>query len=158
MGKFLIVGLLVAVSTVVLTGCQSGSIETLGHGSEFEPNRVGAETDLARIEEQWGVKVQSLRQSAAGYMLDFRFRVIDPKKAGPLLSRKSQASIVVEKSGATLAVPHPPKIGALRTTTQYPKKDRNYFVLFANPGRYVAAGDQVTVMLGEFKAEHLTVQ
>jgi hypothetical protein len=38
------------------------------------------------------------------------------------------------------------------------KQGRIYGALFANPGRFVHAGDRVTVVMGEFRAEHLVVQ
>ena len=47
---------------------------------------------------------------------------------------------------------------ALRSSAKTILPDRNYFVLFANPGQYIKAGSLVTVEIGPFKAEHLVVQ
>jgi len=109
------------------------------------------------IEEKWGVRILSIRQSAEGYMLDFRYRVIDAEKAAPLFDRKIKPHLIDEATGAKFAVPEPPKVGALRTTRP-PQADRNYFIMFANPGRYIKKGNKVTVVIGEFKAENLVVE
>ena len=116
-----------------------------------QPN---VQSDLA---EKWGVEIIALRLSAGGYMLDFRYRVIDAEKAAPLFDRKIKPHLIDEATGAKFAVPEPPKVGALRTTRP-PQADRNYFIMFANPGRYIKKGNKVTVVIGEFKAENLVVE
>lgn len=107
--------------------------------------------------EQWGVKVLGIKLSAGDYMLDFRYRVLDPEKAKPLFDRHHKPYLVDESTGAVFVVPEPPKVGALRSTRP-PKADRNYFMIFANPGRYMKKGKMVTVVIGDFKAEHLVVE
>jgi hypothetical protein len=111
----------------------------------------------AAIEEQWGVRVLRISLTAEGQMLDFRYRVMDEEKAKPLFSRQSKPYLVDEATGAKFLVPESPKIGALRTTRE-PKPDRNYFIIFVNPGRYIKKGNRVTVVIGDFKAEHLVVE
>jgi hypothetical protein len=109
------------------------------------------------FDEKWGVRVLSIRQSAEGYMLDFRYRVIDAEKAAPLFDRKIKPHLIDEATGAKFLVPEPPKVGALRTTRP-PLAGRNYFIIFANPGRYIKKGSKVTVVIGEFRAENLVVE
>ena len=50
-----------------------------------------------------------------------------------------------------------PKIGALRQSALNPEAGKIYFVLFKNPNGYVKPGSRVTVVIGDFKAEHLVV-
>jgi hypothetical protein len=107
--------------------------------------------------EKWGVNVLAIRESAGGYMLDFRYRVIDPDKAAPLFDRKIKPYLIDQATGAKCMVPESPKIGALRQTRK-PIVDRNYFIIFANPGKMIKKGNKVTVVIGEFKAESLIVQ
>lgn len=90
-------------------------------------------------------------------MLDFRYRVLDPEKAMPLFDRKIKPYLVDEATGAMFVVPEPPKVGALRTTRK-PVPDRNYFIMFANPGKFVKPGNKVTIVIGDFRAENLIVQ
>ena len=85
----------------------------------------------------------------AGYMLDFRYQVVDARKARPLFERKTKPVLHDEKTGAVLAVPTPPKTGPLRSSND-PKAGRTYFMFFANPGRLVAEGQTVTVTIGQF--------
>ena len=120
-------------------------------------NSSAAEDVQSAMEVQWGVKVLPIRLSAEGYMLDFRYRVLDAGKAALLFDRKIKPHLVDEATGAVLTVPEPPKVGALRNTRK-PQQDRNYFILFANPGRYIQKGKKVTVVIGDFKAEHLVVE
>jgi hypothetical protein len=118
-------------------------------------------TEQGSYEERWGVEPLGVQLSAAGYMLDFRLKVLDPGKAAPLLVRKTKSHLIVEKTGAVFQVASSPKIGALRATVrteEMVKQDRIYGTLFANPGRYVKTGDRVTVVMGEMKVEHLVVQ
>jgi PAS domain S-box-containing protein len=109
------------------------------------------------IEERWGIRIASLRRTAGGYMLDFRFRVVDPEKAKPLFDRAVKPYLVDQATGARMVVPSPPKAGPLRTTNP-PQAEKSYFVLFANPGGQVRPGGKVTVVIGDFRAEDLTVQ
>ena len=111
------------------------------------------------IEEQWGVKIESLRISAAGNLLDFRYRIIDPEKATHLVDRRNKAYMIDQASGKVLSVPTTAKVGPLRQTVRYglPKKDRIYFILFGNP-HVMKSGDKVTVVIGDFKAENLIIE
>jgi hypothetical protein len=71
------------------------------------------------IEEQWGVKIESLRTSAAGNLLDFRYRIIDPEKASYLVDRRNKAYMIDQASGRVLSVPTTAKVGPLRQTVRY---------------------------------------
>jgi hypothetical protein len=90
-------------------------------------------------------------------MLDFRYRVLDAEKAAPLFDRKQKAYLIDQATGAKFLVPESPKVGAMRTTRP-PKQDKNYFIIFVNPGRYVKQGNKVTVVIGDFRAENLIVE
>jgi hypothetical protein len=105
-----------------------------------------------------GIRVESLRLTAADYMLDLRFRVTDPERAAPFFSRKTELQLVDPVSGARLAVPNTPKLGKLRQVARKDMPDRSYFVLFANPGRYLKAGSQVTLVAGDTRIAQLTVE
>ncbi len=99
--------------------------------------------------EDPGIRVESLRLTAADYMLDLRYRVTDPERAAAFFSRKTELQLVDPVSGARLAVPNTPKLGRLRQVARKDMPDRSYFMLFANPGRYLKAGSQVTLVAGD---------
>ena len=105
----------------------------------------------------WGIEIEGIRRTSGGYMLDFRFRVLDTAKAAPLFVRATKPYLLDPVSGATFQVPNPPKTGPLRTSNP-PKEGVVYWMFFANPGRYLEPGASVTVVIGDFQAENLIVQ
>ncbi len=106
-----------------------------------------------------GVEVEAVRLSAAGYMLDVRYRVVDVEKARPLFDRKLRPLLLEEGTGAQFAVPNVPKLGQLRTTSaRNVKANRSYSILFANPGRYVERGTKLSLVVGEARIDGLTVE
>jgi len=115
-------------------------------------------TTTAPAAELSGIEVVGVRLSAAGYMLDFRYRVKDPEKASSLMARRVRPRLIDEKTGATLSVPNPPKVGPLRQRSEEPIVNRHYWVMFANPGRRIKAGDSVTAIIGDCRIEKLIVQ
>ena len=113
----------------------------------------------SEIEDQLGIKIVGLRRSSAGYMLDFRYRLLDPAKAASLLDRKIHPYLLDEATGAQLGVPDAPKVGQLRPTSRNNViPGRNYYILFANPGRYLKAGSKVTLIAGDARISQLTVE
>lgn len=151
---------LLLAGALSLAGCSNETTRPMdkepaygGGTSDADPGSVGT------LEEKWGVEVLGIHTTATGYLLDFRYRVLDAEKAAPLLDRRIKPGpyVIVEKDDARLGVPVSSKLGALRQTTFKVEANRNYFVLFSNPSRHVHPGDKVTVVIGDFKVEHLNV-
>jgi len=109
------------------------------------------------LKRMWGVEIIGVRESAAGYMLEFRYKVIDAEKAKPLFVRKTKPVLVHDATGARLVVPEPAKTGPLRNSNP-PIAGQTYWMFFANPGKFVKAGETVTIEIGEFRADGLVVQ
>lgn len=147
------------VGALSLPACSTGARGTMekepayrGGGSvDTDPDHVGS------LRDKWGVEILGIQATATGYILDFRYRVVDAEKAAPLLDRRIKPYIIVEKDDARLEVPVTNKLGALRQTTKHVKANRNYFVLFSNPARHVKSGDRVTIVIGDFVVENLAV-
>jgi hypothetical protein len=110
--------------------------------------------------EKWGVQVISVSYAADGFWLNFRFRVADPRKARALFDSKIKPYLESEATGVKMAVPSAAKIGALRTTDRGHNIQANkiYNIMFANPAFHVKPGQKVSVVVGDFKAEHMTVR
>ncbi len=117
-----------------------------------------AELSLRRLENRWGIQVSSVRLSAQGNMVDFRYKVVDPDKAAELGDPEARPVLLDQASGARLLVPKTPKVGPLRQTAQKPEAGKVYFMLFANPGKLVKTGSRVAVAIGDFRVENLTVE
>lgn len=112
------------------------------------------------LAERWGVEVIGISRTAGGFMLDFRFQVVDEKKALPLFDHRIKPYVTAEKSGIKLPVPVGAKTGALRPTNRGMniKADKTYYMVFANPDMHLKPGDKVSVVIGDFRVEHLTVK
>jgi hypothetical protein len=109
------------------------------------------------MKRQWGIEIVFVRQTAAGYMLEFRYKVIDAEKAAPLFERQTKPLLTHTESGAKLIVPTPAKTGALRNSDT-PLVDHTYWMFFANPGQLVQPGEHVNIAIGDFRADNLIVQ
>jgi hypothetical protein len=107
-----------------------------------------------------GIRIEGLVLSSAGYMLDLRYRVVDSAKASSLMDKKIKPYLVVEATGRRIDIPDTPKLGLLRqipkNTTVLP--EREYFIMFANPGQALHSGDKVSMVIGNTRIEGLGVQ
>jgi len=119
-----------------------------------------AQEESASVETTYGIRVEGLRLTAAGSMLDFRYRVLDAQKAAPFLNGKVQPYLVDEARSAKLGVPNTPTLGRIRQTSRNNviHTDRSYFIMFGNPGKALQSGDKVSLLLGQVKITDLTVQ
>lgn len=108
--------------------------------------------------KELGIEVTALRLTANGHMLDFRYKVLDPKKAKPMFDKKIKPYLIDHASGAKAEVPMTPKLGALRQAPRISRAGQVYFAIFANPGKLIKAGSKVTVVYGEHKIENLVVE
>lgn len=104
----------------------------------------------------WGVDIIGVRVIASGWMLRFDYRVLDEQKARPLFDKNAKPYLVDEASGARLAVPAMDNVGELRQKPM-PKTNRTYFMIFGNPGKLVKEGSRVSVVIGNFRVDGLTV-
>ena len=112
-----------------------------------------------RVVDKFGVRLTGVRLTANGYVVDLRYRVLDPEKAQGLLDRKVRPVLVDESTGNRFYVPVPPTVGALRQTSRNKviHTDRDYFMLFANPDRKLQAGSKVALYVGEERFGSLLV-
>ena len=108
------------------------------------------------LSEKWGIELVALRSTAAGHMVDFRYRVLDAEKAAPLFKRQTKPYLIHQSSGKALGVPNTAKIGSLRNSNM-PQNGRIYWMFFGNHNRVVQKGDLVTVAIGDFRATDLVV-
>jgi hypothetical protein len=132
-------------------------IPYLAVAEEQKDAAAGIPASSGHMEEKWGIKPLTVRQTANGNMLDFRYRIIDAEKASPLFHPTIKPLIIDEDTGAVMSVPNVPKVGSMRSTRK-PLKDRNYFMLFANSQKHIKPGHKVTVVIGDYRAEHLVVE
>lgn len=114
---------------------------------------------IAELREDWGIEVLGIRLASADYMMDFRFRVLDVDKALTLFDHRIKPHLIVDRTQIKLPVPMAAKVGAFRPTNRGKniKPDKNYYMIFGNPDRHVKAGETVTIVVGDFRIDHLLV-
>ncbi len=136
-----------------------GLIGCAGHSMTRMTDAVALSAlDQDVLVEQWGIRAERMMLTGAGNLIDFRYLVVDPIKAAKAVSPKIKPMLVDEKTGMLKDVPMPANIGALRNTGRNLQKGRKYFILFNNPGGNIHLGDKVTVIMGDYKLEHIEVQ
>lgn len=105
---------------------------------------------------RWGIRIECMRLASSGYMLEFRYKILDGNKAQPLFDPRSRPLLRDDASGFESVVPSPPTTGSLRSTYDA-KAGRTYFMFFANPSRFLKAGSTVTVTIGNFRVSGIPV-
>ena len=133
----------------------AASVASAAQDDAVPPKKHPRENTL--MKRQWGIEILFVRTTSAGYMLEFRYKVIDLEKAKPLFERQTKPMLTHEDSGATFVVPTPAKTGALRNSNP-PIEGRTYWMFFANPGGYVKSGDTVRIEIGDFVADGIVVE
>lgn len=109
-----------------------------------------------RFQRNWGVDIVGVRPISTGFMLNFRYRVVDPEKAKLLNDKRSKAYLIDEATGNILGVPIMENLGELRQK-DVPELNRTYFIMFGNPGKLVKSGSRVSVVIGDFRVDNLVV-
>ena len=138
------------------TGWLIALVIAIGGCTTPTPKADVNEMDSPDNTEKWGIRFESIRLTGADHFVDFRFRVIDPVKAGRLLDRKDKAYLLHEPTGKAFPVPVT-KVGPLRATAVGPKPGRAYVILFSNANKIIQQEDPVTVVIGEFKTTGLRI-
>ncbi len=102
----------------------------------------------------YGIDVKLVAVSAGGGLIDFRYQVVDPDRANPIIHDSALLpKLVNEETGATLVLtklPHHQGVDLQLGGT--------YFFLFANASNALEPGSSVTLIIGDARMEHLVVQ
>jgi len=135
---------------LLVGGCASVSRE----GARGDESASKAAESIAAT---FGVEIVSIRLTAAGHMIDLRYRVNDPGKAVLFLARSTKMYMIDKETGEKLAIPRT-MLGPMRQSSVKPLKGRVYFVLFGNRDGVVREGSRVEVVVGDQKIEDLVIQ
>jgi hypothetical protein len=156
---------MVVIKNMLFTGGVVSSIflcVTFAQTTEMPSNKVASHTNNwharngVRIQRNWGVDVIGVRPVSTGFMLAFRYRIVDAEKAKVLNDKRSKAYLIDEATGNTLGVPNMENLGELRQKDA-PELNRVYFIMFGNPGKLVKSGGHVSVVVGDFRVDNLVV-
>ncbi|MEI8169063.1 MAG: hypothetical protein WCG50_05280 [Rhodoferax sp.] len=157
--QMLLAGLLASSFGVSESFAQTAAapVATAKLGGDFAPTSAAWRARQGLYyKRNWGVEIIGVKPVSSGYMLSFKYRVLDPEKAKLLNDRQTRAFLRDEATGNVLSVPAMENVGELRTGAA-PIADRTYFMIFGNPGKLVTSGSRVSVVAGAMHVDGLIV-
>ncbi|MCG8426586.1 MAG: hypothetical protein MI754_04420, partial [Chromatiales bacterium] len=122
LSALLIAGLLMGVTAVAAN---------VGYDSTRSLKNISPPAE--EVMKKWGVELVAVRTSAAGHMIDFRYRVIDGEKSLPLFDKELRPFLLHQKSGKSITIQNTAKVGPLRNQKK-PREGRVYWMFFRNMG------------------------
>lgn len=131
----------------------SSSIDHRRTGSFQMPRRASL-----YYQSLWGIDSFVVKTAESGELIRFSYRVVNPGKSKAIFDKKEDPFLYDERAHVRLVVPSLEKVGALRQTSSNPVEGQSYWMAFSNTGRPVKKGDQVSVVIGRFRVDGLTVQ
>lgn len=121
-----------------------------GHDVREGTTLVDEEGLIARF----GIRVTLIGASAQGGIVDFRYQVVDPDKASPVVHDEDYLPILIaEDTGQTIGMTAPPH----HHNTEL-ELGGTYFFLMANANNAIRAGTPVTLVIGDTRIEHIIAQ
>jgi hypothetical protein len=107
--------------------------------------------------EVWGVDKLRASYTSSGNLIKFSYRVVQPKLAKTLGDHENAPELIGIRSNAVLHIPTMEKIGQLRQMSAA-EANKDYWMVFSNKGNLVKPGDEVSVIIGRFRADGLIVE
>jgi len=153
-----ILAALVFVASAALVPVSGGALAKEKPVDAWDPVHSKEVIKLDDLKRALGIELVSLRRSAAGHMLDLRYRIVDREKATPFVEGRVKPYLVDPERKLLLHVPFAEKVGKLQQVHLSSRPDFVYFMLFGNAGRLVQAGDHVTVIFGDFRIDDVKVE
>ena len=103
---------------------------------------------------RYGINVTLIGVTAGGGLIDFRYQVVDPDKANPIIHDLDLfPKLIVEGTGATIGIrslPHNHKRELQLGGT--------YFFLLPNANNAIHRGSRVTLVIGDARLEHIVAK
>lgn len=109
-------------------------------------------------QEASGILVERVSLSAAGVMIDMRYRILDLEKAQKVLNNSARLMMIDQKTGAILPVPDMAKVGKLRQLPKNQEPSRIYWMFFRNTGGVVKQGSKLSLVMGDVKIKDIVVE
>jgi hypothetical protein len=103
-------------------------------------------------ETQYGIQIAQVGLTAAGGLVDVRFKVLDAAKAAQLLGNPANVPTLLAADNPPLMPPHHALKGARFTPGQV------FYILYPNVRNTIKPGVEVTVAMGEVRLGPVTAQ
>lgn len=124
----------------------------------FAPLALAQDQKSIDLQKDWGIQPVFLRITADGYMIEFRYKVLDKDKALILSDRKDFPYLLSMKSKAKLSVPYGSTVGFLKSNRRFIKQGKNYIAMFSNEGKHMLKGDKVKIQIKNQLSPELVLQ
>jgi len=139
------------------TGATSPVPQTQPVATTSPPAFEGAPLDPSALEEQYGLKLLTVRLTAVDRMVDLRLEVTDPQKANGIKDKLERAFLVHEATGGLAAGAYSERVGNLRGINLEQAGSVGY-MLFPNPSQLIHRGDYVIVVAQDIPLGRIVVQ
>ena len=124
--------------------------------SRYRPAQLSLRA-IEHYQTVWGVDSFVVRTVESGEMIRFSYRVLEAQKAAALNDKKATPYLMDVSANVKLVVPTMEKVGQLRQSSA-PEAGKSYWMVFSNKGGFVKRGDRVSVEIGKFSVNGLTVE
>jgi hypothetical protein len=111
----------------------------------------GAMPSSPEIEATYGIRPVLVALTDANGLIDFRFQILDPDKAGNMHGSFDTLPHFITPSGVDIRMSRIP-------THHNFLVGRTYYMLFANANNAVKPGDKVTLVMGDIRVENVPVR
>jgi hypothetical protein len=125
--------------------------------AHLSSNSVLNQKARAQYKVLWGIDDILVKESAAGALIRFSYRIVDPIKAKALNDEKSTPNMIDPTGRVALQIPEMEQVGKLRQITA-PETGKVYWMVFSNKGGYVKPGNRVDIVIGNVRLRGLVVR
>jgi hypothetical protein len=142
-----------AAAVAAILVLSSGGAEPNPLRPVSKPQPLPAVVAPGVLAERAGVRIVRVSTTGAGGLVDLRYQVVDPQKAGGLHDADKPPALVDERTGTVLGqllMGHQPH--------STPKAGVMYPLIFNNVGDTVQPGGRVSVVLGGVRVAHVEVR
>jgi hypothetical protein len=155
--RVLAIGLAIMVIPAILLITEARSDEARRVESPVYLSAVPAQpvrfAAMQELEERYGVRITLIGVTAAGGMVDFRFKVLDQEKARVLTKEHDLMPVLsVQNTDTRLAMPG----GGMHSMTL--QNGKVYYLLFGNSKGTVKPGTPISVAFGEMQLKPILAQ
>lgn len=141
-----------ALVALVILGAVAGRAWVVG--PQVDVRDGTSLVDAQGMAARYGIEVTLIGTTAAGGLIDFRYQVVDPDKANPIIHDTDLLpKLIVEDTGEMLSLSSLPHNHGTEL-----ELGGTYFFLMANANNAIHRGSLVTVVIGDARLEHVVAQ
>ncbi len=143
-----------AVAFSALSSSPSSSSSSGSHAAHHSLEAASVPISRRQLAEDYGIRLTLVGVTAAGGLVDLRFKITDAEKAKKLFDDPAvMPAVVAETTGAVLQAPH----GGHHSRVT-PASGASYFILIGNAGGVVQRGVPVSVVINGVRVEHILAE